>query len=328
MNLLQIISIIATVVSVAGFSVVFTVLFKSYARSTITKIESGERDIELIDEILRRKTENYERKKKIRKIVRTAIFVALLVLIIPMFVFSLINRFGGGRPILGKTFMVVASGSMSQKNSENDYLFENDLGGQFKKYDIIVLNAISSPSDLQRYDIIAYRNNEGKNIIHRIVNISGEGENVRFVMRGDANSANDIYRPGFDDVIGIYRGGRIGFVGIFVMFLQSYPGIITVIALLYCMFMSDAVSKKIEKSTDERSVVLSLAIFGEQGADKADKIREIQYKGFAYRFDSDGNAEKKEIEVDAEDDTMIRTIDGTEPQKIQIKTRKNDGKDQ
>lgn len=314
----EIISIITTLLSVVGFSVVITVLFKSYARSTISKIESGERDIELIDELVAERANGS--KKKVKKAIKTTVFVALLVLIVPLLICALVNRIAGGRPVLGKSFMVVASGSMSQKNEVNDYLFTHDLDGQFGKYDIIILSAVKSPEELEKFDIIAYRNDEGKNIIHRIVDII-DGEPMRYVMRGDANSANDIYKPTFEDVIGVYTHKKIGAVGIVVMFLQSYPGIITVLALLFCMFMIDAVTRSIEKSESARSEMLKKAIF-------VDGVTNIIYKGYSYRFPNNGSTDKVINEAESDDGVMIRTVDGDEPQKIKIETRKNDGKDQ
>ena len=342
MAALEIISIVATFLGVTCFSVVFTILYQSYVRSSVSQIEAGKRDIELMDTALRDKTQKEKRKRKISSAIKTALFVLFLMIVIPVFVLSLINRFANDKPILGKTFMVVASGSMSVKHEENEYLVTNDLNDQFQRYDIIILEQVKSPSELKKYDIIAYRNDEGVNIIHRIIEVSGSGENVRYTTRGDANNATDEYKPEFGDVIGAYRGVRLSTVGIVVLFLQSYSGIITVVALLYCLFMIDHVSKKIETCEEKRLKQLTDAIDSDEETAKAMRAEfkeTIYYRGFAYRFDETGYLGKTELTEGTmpeggtlEEDTMMKVYDdGTPSQIITIETRKitdgTDGKD-
>lgn len=324
MQLFEILSLIIAFVSVLIISIVFTVLLHYYIQLQVKKIESGEADIELIDEALEQKTETFRHKKKVRSTVNNVIFVLLLVIIVPLFVFSFINRVSGGRPILGRSLMVVASDSMSKKNVENDYLFVHELKGQFDKYDMIVLNSIKSTDELKLYDIIAYRNDNGLNVIHRIVAITGEGGDIKYSMRGDANNANDTYHPVFSDVIGVYRGTKLKFIGAIVLFMQSYSGIITVIALLYCLFMADHLVKKLNKSKTDRQNELVTAMFGD---DDGVDIKEINYQGFVYRFDENGFADKTETEPN-EEGLMIKLNGNGSEQKIKIETRKNDGKDQ
>lgn len=252
MSTLEIISLTSTFIGVTALSVVFTIIYHSYARSTVAKIQSGERDNELIEDALSLENQKIKRNKNILSAISTTFFILFMLIIIPFFLFALVARTSGDKPVFGKTFMVVASGSMSAKNHANDYLVYNDLNDQFKKYDIIILDAVFSPDDLKQYDVIAYRNSSGVIVIHRIISISDSGDGVRFIMRGDANNANDDYAPEFTDVIGVYRGKLIGAVGAIVMFLQSYSGIVTIAALLYCLIMIDKVSKKIEKSRKAR----------------------------------------------------------------------------
>ncbi|MCH5163793.1 MAG: signal peptidase I [Clostridiales bacterium] len=328
MQPLEIISIIATFAGVACFSIVFTVLYQSYVHSTIAQVESGKRDIELLDATLNERSERTKKIKKILFIVRTTVFVLFLIIIIPLFMFALITRIAGDRPIFGKTIMIVASGSMGKKNEDNDYLL--DLNDQIDKYDIIVLEKVGSIDDLKLYDIIAYKNKDGTNIIHRIVAINGGGDNAQLIMRGDANNVNDDYKPKLSDVIGVYRGRRIPLAGVIVMFLQSYSGIITVVALLYCLFMIDIVSRKIDRCETKRTNQLLSAIDSDEFSAKgmrAEFKETIYYRGYAYRFDETGFIDKTEITGDQPDDTMIKVYDGSEPQKILIETRKNDGKD-
>lgn len=297
MTISELFSILATLAGVACFSVVFTVLYRTYAASSIREIESGKRDPEL----LVKTSEEKDGSKKNRKAVATnVLYGAVMFLLICAFVLSAISKLNGGRPLFGSTVMVVASGSMSERNEANGYLGENGLTDQFSQYDLIVLRKVVSESELGLYDVIAYRNNTGTTIIHRIVGITAEG----YVTRGDANSVDDPYHPVFADVIGVYTGTRIPAVGIFVLFAQSYAGIVTFLALLYCLFMIDGTCRKIRKCEDARTEMLRRAVGRvEPTAEiRAEFGETIYYNGTAYRFDEKGFVGKAEIREEKEDE--------------------------
>lgn len=329
MEFLEIISIIATFLGVTSFSVVFTILYRSYVASSVAQIEAGKRDIQIIDGALRERRKG-KRRGKAGAVVKNVLFILFLAVVIPVFLISLVNRFAGDRPVFGKSFMVVASGSMSYANEENAYLEEQGLGDRFDKFDIIVLGAVSSPSELKLYDVIAYRNDQGVNIIHRIVGIEGAGEGVRYTTRGDANNASDEYRPAFSDVIGVYRGTHVRGIGVVIMFIQSWSGIITVVALLYCLIMIDRVSRKIEACEERRREQLMNAIESDEptaSSMRAEFRETIFYRGYAYRFDETGFLGKSELTGDhADDDVMLKVYDGAPSKRITIQTRKDHGK--
>ena len=333
MSTLEIVSIIATLAGVVCFAAVFTILYRSHMRSTIEQTEVGKRDIELIDEALKSKNPRVKKRKKVFSVIRTVLFVIFLAIVVPLFIFSLITRIADGRPVLGKSFLVVASGSMSELNEENPH--HDELAGleepnRFEKYDIIILDKVETPEELKRLDIVAYRNEGGFTIIHRIVNIEGHGSDLKLTTCGDANTAEDSYHATFSDVVGVYRGTRVKGVGIIIMFLQSYSGIITVVALLYCLIMVDAVARKMEKCEEARRKKLLDAIEG--GEDAAKEMRAefketIYYRGFAYRFDEKGFIDKTEIPAgqEPEKDTMVKVIERgrvSRSRAIRIETKK------
>jgi len=312
MTSVEIIALVVTFIGVASFAAVFTILYQSYSTSTIQEIKSGKRDIELIDEIIYEKQENVKKRRKTSKIIKTVLFYVLLIIIIPIFIFSLINKIQGSTTMIGnKTVMVVASGSMSEKNEANDYLVTNDLNNQFQTYDIIVLDKVQNASDLKVYDVIAFKNDKGINVIHRIISMQYEGDTLTFTTRGDANNASDKYHPTYEDIIGKYSGKRIKTLGIFIVFFQSYPGIITIISLIYCLVMVDRINSKVAKVQDAR--VLHLSFIIDQISDdntqalKAVYKETIYYKGFAYHFDDKGFIEKTEIE----DESVLKKTDHT-----------------
>ena len=313
----DIISTVVTFIGVFSFATLFTILYKSYASSQIAEIKSGKRDIEIIDEVIYERQQHVKNRRKVIGLIRTIAFYVIIIIIIPVFVFSLINKVMGNVMMIGnKAVMVVATGSMGYKNEANDYLFNRNLNNQFQQYDIIVLEKVKQ-SDINLYDVIAYENDKGMNIIHRIISIE-PGSSTKYVTRGDIydSSKTDLYKPVYEDVIGRYTGKRIPSVGIFIMFLQSYAGIITVVSLVYCLIMIDRTSEKINKVQQERIDKLEEALdyLDESSKDclKAEYKETIYYKGFAYTFDENGFIDKTEIKegpyLEKSNDTIIKEI--------------------
>lgn len=313
----DIISTVVTFIGVFSFATLFTILYKSYASSQIAEIKSGKRDIEIIDEVIYERQQHVKNRRKVIGLIRTIAFYVIIIIIIPVFVFSLINKVMGNVMMIGnKAVMVVATGSMGYKNEANDYLFNRNLNNQFQQYDIIVLEKVKQ-SDINLYDVIAYENDKGMNIIHRIISIE-PGSSTKYVTRGDIydSSKTDLYKPVYEDVIGRYTGKRIPSVGIFIMFLQSYAGIITVVSLVYCLLMIDRTSEKINKVQQERIDKLEEALdyLDESSKDclKAEYKETIYYKGFAYTFDENGFIDKTEIKegpyLEKSNDTIIKEI--------------------
>lgn len=320
MTSVEIVSLVVTFIGVASFALVFTILYKTFVSSAIKEIKSGNRDIELIDEAIYEKQEKIKKRKKILSRIKSALSYIALILVVPLFVFSLINKFQGNTTMIGnKTIMVVASGSMSEKNEANDYLVTNNLNNQFQTYDIILLEKAKSESDIKLYDVVAYKNNEGINVIHRVIKINEDGT---FITRGDANNSSDKYSPTYDDIIGVYTSKKINTIGIFVIFLQSAPGIITIISMIYVLVMVDYLSNKMNKVQDDRIEQLS-HIIEQINGDNIENLKAcfketIYYKGFEYIFDENGFVDKKEIEdINFLNNSKNKIIKITEDKKLE-----------
>ncbi len=308
----DIISTVVTFIGVFSFATLFTILYKSYASSQIAEIKSGKRDIEIIDEVIYDRQSHVQQRRKVIGLIRTIAFYLVIIIIVPIFAFSLVNKVMGNVMMIGnKAVMVIPTDSMSYKNEANSYLFNRNLNNQIQPYDIIVLEKVSK-SDIKMYDVIAYKNDKGVNIVHRIIDIDGN----KYTTRGDIydSSKTDLYKPVFEDVIGRYTGKRIPGVGIFIMFLQSYAGIITVVSLVYCLLMIDRTAEKINKVQQERIDKLEEALdyLDESSSDcmKAEYKETIYYKGYAYMFDENGFIDKTEIKegpyLEKSNDTIIK----------------------
>ncbi len=331
MTPVEIISLIVTAVGVASFATIFTILYRNFTDSEIVEVKAGKRDIELIDDFIYGSKSSTVKRRKVFSVIKTVIFYVVLIALTPTLVFSLFNKITGEFTMIGgKGLMVVASGSMSEKHKDNTYLTTNNLNDQFNTYDIIVLNEVDSSSQLQKYDVIAFVNDQGVNIIHRIIDVEVSFSGIRYVTRGDSNNATDSYRPNFDDVIGVYRGQRIPVVGIFVMFLQSYSGIVTVAALLYCLIMLRTSNTRATRVRDIRVNLLKDAIDIDipalQNASELKAVfsETIYYKQHAYHFNESGFVKKEEVDEQTQlssEQTLIRVLetgDGTHADEIFI----------
>lgn len=305
MSQTDIVALIVTFIGVASFAAVVTVLFRNYIKSSISEIKIGNRDIEIIDLMIYETDEKVIRKKKHVDIAKTVIYYAFLAIIIPVFGLSLYSRIKNNVTKIGDNMvMVVASGSMSTKNPANDYLVYNHLDNQFQTYDMITLTSVKSDYDLHLYDVIAYRNDQKINVIHRIIDIQYIDGVPHYLTRGDSNAASDSYKPTVEDVLGKYTGQRIPALGMFILFFQSYAGIVTVLSVVYCVFMISHFNKKLDAVTEERKELLSktfeLSAMGQSDAEtmNAAHLNTIYYKNYAYELFSDGRANKREMNDD------------------------------
>lgn len=281
---------------------------------SVKEINSGKRDIEIIDEVIHNRQEKIKKRSKIINDIKNILFYLTMCIVIPVFIFALISRFTSNAIMIGdKTIMVVASGSMSERHENNKYLNDYKLYDQFNKYDIIILEKVDSAAELKVYDTIAFVNDKGINVIHRIKSIKINGS---YETRGDSNGTSDTYNPVFKDVIGKYTGKKISGIGVFVMFFQSYAGIITIVSLVYCLLMIDRKSEKINKVQEKRveHLLEALGLSNDETLDKVEAAysETIYYKGYAYHFKDGSFMSKDKITegpyLEKSNDTMIKEV--------------------
>lgn len=319
MNSFELIALLVTGVGVFSFATIFTVLYYAYASSTVSNFETGKNDLDLIDDTIYANAKGKKLHRRILRRVKQVLFYLVVAIIVPLLVFALYSKFTTGIVMIGdKGTMVVASGSMSRKNEANPYLA--DLNDQFDTYDVIVVEKVDSDSELGLYDVIAYRNDEGINVIHRIVDISSSEGGVRYVTRGDSNNADDKYKPVLDDVIGKYTQKKVPFIGIFVIFLQSYSGILTLLAIIYCLIMIEVLGNKIFNAQYDRLEYLAKNIDFQDETEFDDNldykfVETITYRDKNYVLDQDGHIEKDlTLEDELSDSKLDTTVDFDESQ--------------
>lgn len=315
MDKIEIIGFIVTILAVGCFSIVFVILYSTYAKSEIGDIKSGKRDIAIINQDIYDNLSHVKSRRRIMKTIKSIAFYGLMLFIMGIFTLSLVNKFNNDITMFGdRGVIAVASGSMSTKHKENTYLVTENLNNQFDKYDIIVVEKVDSVSDLKLYDVISFVNDEGVTIIHRIVDISynvDKGQ-IEFITRGDANAddAIDKFHPTIDDIQGKYVNKRIPLIGMFILFIQSSLGMITIIALGFCLVMIERYSSKISREQENRLKLLKehINFDHEYGSNEmvVSHVERIYYKGFIYLFDENGFVEKLE---NKEKEEVIENID-------------------
>lgn len=319
MSTTELISLIVTLVCLIGFCLFFTLVYRHYVKSNSVAIKNGEEDANLLEENLIKRKHQKSAGRKALRIGGKVLSYAVLAVVLAGFAFALYGRISNNDiPIGNTTAMVIATGSMSERN--NDYLDEYDLNNQFNQYDIIGVTKYSSEDDVKLYDVVAFKNSSNTTIVHRIIYINEPDANgvVSYITRGDSNSGSDSdYKDGasvlyYSNIIGYYNGFRIRWVGLFVFFLQSNSGIMTVIALLYCLIMFDNLSNKLSKVADERSdKILKLIGYDtkhyERACDPPDQRLFLQSRKFV--FQAGELVDEDEFPCSVPDGQILRFID-------------------
>lgn len=318
MSKMEIIALVVTIISLLCFCIVFTILFSHYCKASSEEVLSGKKDIELLDsEFLEKKKKKKE--SKTRKIVKKVVSYVVLSVLVVFLGLSIYSKANNDVMLFGNSaLLTVASGSMSYKNEENTYLDFNNLDDQFQTYDVIQIEKVKE-EDLKLYDVIAFKNNENKIIIHRIIKIESDVLGVKYTTRGDANNLSDEFNPRFENIVGRYTGNRVPIVGIFVLFLQSYSGMVTVVALLYCIYMFDKNYSKLKKNCDDRLNLLLDIIKDPLNVKefKTTYVQYIYYQGNIYEF-QDGVFKKK---TDGENNDNTLYVVSNEDEQIKVKAQ-------
>ena len=290
---LETLSLIVTIVCLVAFSGVFTILFRNYFQNAQEGVVEGKEDLVLLQECALREEEKRSPRRKAIRILKGSLWGILGAAALLFFGFSLAARVTGSPLVLGDYgTLVISSGSMSEKNPANRYLVENALDDQLGTYDLIGVERISSPENIALYDIVAFRAEDGRTIVHRVVEIERFEEGTFFLTKGDANEEDDsnaLYGDylAFEGILGRYSGFRIPLLGVFVIFLQSGAGIATILSLIYCYLMYGYFRNRLGKAVDERTeYLLSVIPFSPEDGEPAylEEREAILYKGEVYLF--------------------------------------------
>lgn len=290
-----------------GFAIIIFVFFfmsiKSIYTLDITFIELGKKDSEILE---------FKKKKRCKLLgkigfIATTIFTTLLVS--SSLTFVILNNTTNPLNVLDFVPITITSGSMSAKDDKNTYLVENDLNNQFPTGSIIILHKLPEKNNLKKYDVVAYKTKEKILVIHRIIDFGyyekdEKGNEVwrltnniekanKFVFRGDNNTANDPYYIDYKDMYGIYNDEYCSALGYVVEYIQSYFGLISVVAIATIIEAYEYFDRKTKNKIDERYMVLS-GNFGTIGTEEdSDEVKNTQQE----EVDNNKNSEEDNIEI-------------------------------
>ena len=263
MNNLEIVNLVIYIVLAVIIFAFFFLAVKVWLES-----ESGLIFLGRYDEEIKQKKVKKEHKvwKFIRNILSGIILGGFITIAIGLFVTTTIKE---SINYIGIAPISILSGSMSEKNHLNDYLEENDLNNQFNKGDLIFLEKLPEQDDLELYDVIGYFNSDGELVVHRIIgggyydeqNVFHYVDNLddaeNYIMRGDANNNSDSTYITYDEMYGIYEGGKIPYLGFFSQYLQSGFGVVSLCGVAGIIFSYEYFVDKYNKTYNKRKEELA-----------------------------------------------------------------------
>lgn len=263
---LSLFSFIITIIAFVALVAIFAFVICYVMNLMLKLIKAGAEDEKIIIE----NEKNLKKKKKYFNI-GNFLFYSLLIAVVGFSVY--INLSLGKKDLKIPTPRVVVSGSMSEKNEKNKYLFENNLNDQFGVFDIIVVHNMPNEEDIKLYDVIVYKiNNEY--VVHRVIKIeepnSDHPNNRLFYFQGDAIESRDKLPVKYDQMYGIYKGQKLPKIGSFVIFLQSPMGIIVIIFSIFSLIIVPILEKKLDKAYAARLAIITST------AQSTDVIQPIQ----------------------------------------------------
>ncbi len=226
-------------------------------------IEFGKRD----EEILKL---GKQKERKVLKIFSISLTTLFCVLLVGTSVGLLIIK-ASSNPFTytNKIPLAIISGSMEDKDKSNEYLIENNLNNQFPTGSLIFLEKVPDKSEIQKYDIIAYKTKEGVITVHRIISLGYYDENniwtptddpskaTHYVFRGDNNDSSDGMFISYDQLYGKYTNTYIPFIGYGIQYIQSYFGLVSIVALGAILESYEIFERKNKKAIKARYELIS-----------------------------------------------------------------------
>lgn len=146
--------------------------------------------------------------KKIVEWVNRVISILIFALLLTMLFTVIIMRASGGEASLfGYQIKSVLSGSM-----------EPDI----KTGSIIALQETGDDHEFKQNDVITFITEDGMTVTHRIDEVQDDGQS--YITKGDANDAPDMDPVLQKDIIGLYNGFTIPYLGYVINFATSKEG--------------------------------------------------------------------------------------------------------
>lgn len=289
MNKNDILGIIIISVVILLFVLVYILLFRNISKNKCALVRKKEEDIDILDDILqdfdkfkisninrlqkgKRKYSSYkhyvEEKKvdeKRSNIIYSSISFVIALAFVALVGFSLSLRSNNEQVFIGdNALLVIKTDSMSTKNEENEYLFDEDydnVDNQFPANSLISIKKIEE-KDIKLFNIYAFKANN-ITYVHRLIGITTDdnGNNL-YTFRGDVNNASMTLESDllYEDIIGEYTGFNSLFLGSIISYFNSSVGILTVfLAISMLIFYYYYVGKYQNAYEERRNILINKA---------------------------------------------------------------------
>lgn len=150
------------------------------------------------------------KKRKVYKLASSMTTGILFILLIIMAMAVISAKASGGEPkLFGHQLKVVLSGSMEPT---------------IKTGSIIAVKPIGDASNLKEDDIITFVQQDESIVTHRIINVVKNGEHTLYETKGDNNQDPDSELVSPQNVLAVYSGFTIPYLGYFVDFAKTSTG--------------------------------------------------------------------------------------------------------
>lgn len=182
--------------------------------------------------------------KRVIKI-SSGLITTLLSLILLFMLFTVVSsKLSGGEPtILGYQLKTVLSGSMEPT---------------FDTGSIIAIKPLVKTSKLKKGDVISFLKDSYTLVTHRIIDVRENNNQLVYVTKGDNNEEADSDAVMAQNVVGVYSGFTIPYLGYFIDFSKSNKGIALlsiipgVLLILYSGITIYKALKEVEQITTEK----------------------------------------------------------------------------
>lgn len=319
MNLIYIVCMVVVVLFAVAFIGISALYFHSKKRLYLAKVEDPKIEV-TVKKDLKRLQKKYgeprsialgiNKKKKSEKKasnVLSGFLIAFYVLLLGLVALAMVEQQAGGQLFMGDTAMlVIHTESMSEIHRSNkNELSEHDLLGnenRIERYGFVTLKKVRSEEELVPYKVYAFKmdsKEEGKTItiVHRLLDITEKDGQKAYTFRGDANPtsmAGEI-AIAYDQIVGEWTGYKNLTLGMFIIYLQSGIGIIT---LLTAFMLLIVYSVLYTKSADQYEIRYEAILYGLIGVDK--EVNEVKEQGNESSLLASGlKEEKAKEEVDS-----------------------------
>lgn len=224
--------------------IILTLVLVFVGISAKKSIKQGEEDFDVLEEKVGRASRSPARKgwAKAGSILADIVIAVLAICFLGLLFTRLM-------PSIGMPYVleVVATPSMASVLPQNQsHVREGDK--PIKVDDLIAVKRIDSLDDIKLYDIISYDNPDGRNYIHRVVEIAES----YVITQGDANNVDDGVKVTLDMIVGVYTGFQIPYIGTVTFYLQSDYGILGMSCLAYVIIAAEIYFTAIGSAREKR----------------------------------------------------------------------------